>query len=289
LKRTVNIFLRISALLIAVVVVIASRPFANTSTVDNHSVLAGLFKGVAGIKTLDYTMIQTERLDGGKTHIDSASVKFQRTPHKIFMRLSGGNEILWSADDNNGEAWVHPNSFPYVTLQLDPDGAIMRKDQHHGVQYAGYDYFEKVLERASVNAGKDFDSRFLYLGEMTYNGKSCYKLVVLDPNFKFIPYTVLKGETVMSIAKKLWVNEYMILSHNDLSSYNDVSEGQTIQVPNDYAKEITLYIEKTTMLTLLLRIDDEKGLYEQYVFKNIKLNPTFADKDFSKDNKEYHF
>ena len=60
-------------------------------------------------------------------------------------------------------------------------------------------------------------------------------------------------------------------------------------IPSDYGKLITLYINKTTMLPLLLRVDDEKGLFEQYVFKHIKIDPPLTAADFSKSNKEYHF
>ena len=278
----------LSLAMVSLVLTVASTPFAGSTAMDNHGVINGFSKAVNSLKTLTYTMIQTERLDG-KTHVDSSLVKIQRVPHYTYLKMSDGAEILWGVNMNNGNAYVHPNSFPYVTLELDPDGAIMRKDQHHGVENAGYDYFEQVLTRAATNAAKDFDSRFLYLGEINYMGKSCYKLVVIDPNFKYVPYTVAAGETVMSIAKKLWVNEYMIYLHNDLSSYTNLNEGQLIEVPNDYAKEITLYVDKATMLTLLLRVDDDKGLFEQYVYENLKLNPTFTADEFSKDNKNYHF
>jgi len=145
------------------------------------------------------------------------------------------------------------------------------------------------LKQAADKAGKNFDSRFLYLGEMVFDGAKCYKIVALDPAFKYTQYQVLKGENILSIAKKLWLNEYMIMQHNNLSSFNDVNQGQTIMVPTDYGKEITLYINKTTMLPLLLRVDDDKGLFEQYIFRRITINPVLPASTFSKENKEYHF
>ncbi len=275
-------------LFVFAVIAFAAIPLTD-HPVDSRSIITGMNKGIAQAKTLTYRMVYTERLDEGVIHIDSSTVKFQRTPHKIFMKMSDGAEVLWCSDINNNNAWVHPNSFPFVTLELDPDGAIMRKNQHHGVENAGYDYFEKILEQAATKVGKDFDSHFLYLGEIVYRGIHCYNVDVIDPAFKYIPYVVLKGETIMSIAKKLWLNEYMIMQYNKLNSYNDVSEGQTIMVPCDYGKQITLYLDKATMLPVLLRVDDDKGLFEQYVFVNVKLNPPLTMADFTKDNKEYHF
>jgi len=276
-------------LLVFAGIAFAAMPVGDTTIVDAHTILTGLFKNVGNIKTLTYTMVYNERLDGGKSHVDSSYVKLQRVPHRIFMKMSDGAEVLWAEGVNNGNAWVHPNSFPYVTLELDPDGMVMRKNQHHGIENAGFDYFASVLKQAADKVGKNFDSHFLYLGEMTFSGIKCYKLVVIDPDFKYTSYLVTKGETIYSIAKKLSVSEYMIMQHNDLSSYTDISAGQTIMVPSDYGKEMTLYIDETSMLPLLLRVDDEKGLFEQFIFRNLKVNPAIAAAEFSKEYKDYHF
>jgi hypothetical protein len=293
LKKYIKIVLQRLFLFAAVGIAFAAVPpvhnIVTDSRVDSRSVITGMNKSIAAIKTLTYLMVYTERLEEGAMHSDSSSVKFQRLPHKVFMRMSDGAEVLWCADANNGNAWVHPNSFPFVTLELDPDGAIMRKNQHHGVEHAGYDYFGNVLQHAADKYSKDFDSHFLYLGEITYRGIRCYNIEVIDPAFKYVPYTVLKGENIMSIAKKLGLNEYMIMTHNQLSTYNEVNKGQTIMVPCEYAKMITLYISKSSMLPLLLRVDDDMGLFEQYVFWNVKINPAIAADEFSKDNKAYHF
>jgi hypothetical protein len=257
--------------------------------IDAHSILTSLFKSVDNVKTLTYTMTHSERMDDGRILSDSSQVRSQKSPQKIFMKMSDGAEVLWCAGLNNGNAWVHPNSFPFVTLELDPDGSIMRKNQHHGVQYAGYDYFKAVLKQSADKAGKNFDAHFLYVGAIVYQGISCYNILALDRDFGYLPYTVQKGETVLSIAKKLWLSEVMIMQHNKLSSFTDIKTGQTLMVPTDYGKLITLYIDKTTMLPLLIRVDDEKGLFEQYIFRHVKVDPALPADAFSKECKEYHF
>lgn len=279
-----------ASLMVVAIFLFAAAPVKNNEIfTDAHSIIYGMFKSIDNVKTLKYLMVSSERLDEGKIHTDSGQVKSQKSPHKIYMKTSNGDEVLWAAGANNGNAWVHPNSFPFVTLPLDPDGAILRKGQHHGIQYAGYDYFKEVLKQAADRSGKNFDAHFLYVGEITFDGAKCYNLIAMDKDFSYFPYKVQKGETLLTIAHKFWVNEYMLMQHNKLSSLNDVSSGQTIMIPSDYGKLITLYIDKKTMLPLLLRVDDEKGLFEQYVFKHIVIDPAFTDADFSKDNKEYHF
>ena len=100
---------------------------------------------------------------------------------------------------------------------------------------------------------------------------------------------VQKGETVLSIAQKLGLSEYMILQHNKLKTYTAIAEGQTIMVPNSYAKEMTLYIDKSTTLPVFIKVEDEKGLFEQYTFRNVNVNPAITADEFSRKDKEYHF
>jgi len=259
------------------------------ASIDAQSVVSNLFKSIDKVRTLTYTMIYSERLDEEKIHTDSNRVKYQKYPLKVYVKSSDDTEVLWPVDEGNSDAYVHPHSFPYITLKLDPDGSIMRKDQHHGVESCGYAYFCDILKQSASKEANTFDSHFLYLGEVVYNGLKCYKLAVIQPEFKYVPYVVLKGETVISIARKLMLSEYMIVQHNNLSSYTDVSTGQTIMVPSTYAKSMTLCIDKATMLPALIRVEDEKGLFEQYVFKNVRLNPALSEMDFSKKNENYHF
>ena len=52
---------------------------------------------------------------------------------------------------------------------------------------------------------------------------------------------------------------------------------------------MTLYVDEATMLPLFLKVDDDKGLFEQYTFSNIKLNANFPPDAFSIKNKDYNF
>ncbi|HXP48564.1 MAG TPA: DUF1571 domain-containing protein, partial [Bacteroidia bacterium] len=149
MKEKTKISLRILFVAATISILFAAKPAPDKSAIiDAHSIINDLFKAIDNAKTLTYTMVHSERLDGSTISTDSSQVKSQKSPHKIFMKMSDGAEVLWQDGVNNGNAWVHPNSFPFVTLELDPDGMIMRKNQHHGVEYAGYDYFKDVLKQA---------------------------------------------------------------------------------------------------------------------------------------------
>ncbi|HXP49844.1 MAG TPA: DUF1571 domain-containing protein, partial [Bacteroidia bacterium] len=127
-----------SLLFVLAVVAIAAAPFNSVGFIDSHTIMDGVFKSIDSVKTLTYTMVYTERLDKDRMHTDSNQVKFQKTPRKLFVKLSDGTKVLWIEGENKNEALVHPNSFPHVTLSLDPDGSIMRKDQHHSITSTGY-------------------------------------------------------------------------------------------------------------------------------------------------------
>jgi len=82
------------------------------------------------------------------------------------------------------------------------------------------------------------------------------------------PYIVKKGEDLVIIAEKTHVNEYMIFERNkNINSYTDVKPGETILVPERYARSIVLFIDKELRLPLIEMMYDDQGLYERYEFK----------------------
>jgi hypothetical protein len=258
---------------------------------DSRSILNKVFEKIAGINTAAYRICYQERVyESGKIRRDSSNIKYQKFPQRVYMKLANGTELLWGPGLNDGDVLVHPSSFPYFTMSLNPNGYWMRKNQHHGIDELGFDYFSELLKAAMGRAGSDFDRHFFYKGELTFDGCSCIEIEMLDPGFRFALYTVKQGETILSIARSQSLNGYMVLKHNPgVSSYTDIKAGQAILLPSNYAAQVTIYINKKTMLPIMLRVDDEKGLFEEYVYKELQINPDFNSEEFSKDNKEYHF
>ena len=74
-----------------------------------------------------------------------------------------------------------------------------------------------------------------------------------------------------------------------IHDYDDVRSGQLIKIPNDYSPKMVLYIDKKRKIPLIIKVYDEDGLYQQYEFKNVKVNPTFSADEFSKSNPAYGY
>jgi hypothetical protein len=275
-------------LLVAGAGVFASFKYVKRPESGNMDLINRIFDAVANVKTLKYSLQCNERIKGRMQHTES-KVKLSIKPRKLYLNIRGV-EVLWVEGTNSGEALVNPNAFPYINLNLDTYGSLMRKDQHHTIHEMGYTYLADILRDGLRRAGDNVDKYFKVLGEEKYNGRDCYKLSISFPDFAWNNYTVKKGENLTSIARKLHVSEYMVLENNPkLGSYNDVKEGQVIKVPNAYAKLTLLLIDKEYMLPVNNKVFDDKGLYETYEYYDLQVNPTIAPEEFTKSFKGYHF
>lgn len=247
-----------------------------------------IFNSIDNVKTLRYNLQCNERIKGRMQHTES-QVKLQVAPRKLYLSLKGP-EVLWIEGANNGEALVNPGSFPYMNLNLDPYGMLMRKDQHHTIHEMGFRYLANILKEGMKRSGAEAEKFFNFLGEEKYNGRVCYKLRIAFPDFSWVPYTVKKGETLTSICRKLHVSEYMVLENNHkVGWYNDVKAGQVIQVPTAYAKLTLLLIDKELLLPVNNKVFDDKGLYETYEYYNLQVNIPIAPEEFTKEYKDYKF
>lgn len=254
-----------------------------------REILDKMVKSVAEVKSLKYDLKLVERIEK-RYNFFGSSVKLNRKPRKLYLNAKG-IEVLWVEGKHGGDALVNPNSFPYINLYLDPTGSLMRQDQHHTIHEAGFDYFSSIIEANVKKAQDKFDQFFIPDGEETINGRLCYKIIINNKDFGPVNYTVLKGENLISIARKLFVGEFMILRMNKpkVDDFKDVKAGQVIKVPNAYAKYVLLYIDKLNFLPIGVRVFDDIGLYEQYDYFNVQVNPVFEEAEFTKNYKDYKF
>jgi hypothetical protein len=243
---------------------------------------------IANVKTMRYKLQCNERIKGRMQHTES-QVKLQISPRKLYLAVRGP-EVLWIQGANNGNALVNPGAFPYINLNLDPYGSLMRKDQHHTIHEMGLHYLSDILKDGIKRAGNKFDKYFTFMGEDKYDGRTCYKISISFQDFAWNPYTVKEGEDMTSIARKLHVSEYMVLENNpQFGWYTDVKAGDVIKVPDAYAKLTLLSIDKDLLLPVSNKVFDDKGLFETYEYYDLKINTPIADEEFSKDYKDYHF
>ncbi|HOU46250.1 MAG TPA: LysM peptidoglycan-binding domain-containing protein, partial [Chitinophagales bacterium] len=128
--------------------------------------------------------------------------------------------------------------------------------------------------------GQDIASFVKILGSVNYDGKDCWKIEIDDPEYKIIDYTVQPNEkSVWDIGRNRAISEYKIKELNDIG--DDVKAGQKIKIPSSYAKRTTLYIDKSNYLPIYHKMEDEKGIYEIYEFKGLKLGVTLNDDAFN--------
>jgi len=283
-----KLILRYSKVYLAIFVVIFSLTSFNEKGLNNRELIDKIFAAVDNVKTVRYNLQCNERIKGKMQHTES-KVKLQISPRKLYLYIKG-IEVLWVQGQNNGNALVNPNSFPYINLNLDPYGSLMRADQHHTIHEMGYQYLYDILKDGYKKAGDNLNKYFTVMPDEKHNGRDCYKLAITFPDFAWIPYTVKKGENLTTIARKLRVSEYMVLENNPkLSGYTDVKEGQVIKVPNAYAKMTLLLVDKEHMLPVNNKVFDDKGLFETYEYFDLKVNPPIAPEEFTKTYKDYNF
>jgi len=252
-------------------------------------ILQSTIASVEKIQTLKFHLKCNERFNGKLASIES-QIKLNTSPKKVYVYLKGP-EVLWLEGENNGNALVNPDGFPFMNLNLHPMGPIMRENQHHTIHEAGFDYFADIIKNSIGIAGEKFDDYFKHGGTLTWDGYECYLITAEYPEFKYMDYTVLKGETLITIARKLKVSEYMLLEINSdkANNYRDVKANQKIKVPNVYASKMILYIDKELFIPRVIKVYDEKGLFESYEYHDLQVNPKIADEEFTKDYKGYGF
>jgi hypothetical protein len=260
----------------------------NTAQISSKELTSKIFEAIDNVKTLRYNLQCNERIKGRMQHTESR-VKLQVSPRKLYLSLKGP-EVLWIQGQNGGNALVNPGAFPYINLNLDPYGSLMRKDQHHTIHEMGFHYLQAILKDGIRRSGDKMEKYFVVLPDEKHNGRDCYKLSIAFPDFEWVNYTIKKGENLNTIARKLHVSEYMVLENNPkISWYTDVKEGQVIKVPNAYAKLSLLLIDKEYFLPVNNKVFDDKGLFETYEYYGLQVNSPMQQEEFSKDYKDYNF
>ena len=115
-------------------------------------------------------------------------------------------------------------------------------------------------------------------------------MVINNDDYRFTTYQVLEGETIRDICYKLGVPEYKILELNEsVSNFDDIHEGQTIQVPTVYATTFELTIRNDDFIPTIVKIYDDKGLFAIYEYVFFETNPIINSQAFNKDNPAYTF
>jgi hypothetical protein len=284
-------FLTYIFLIILVVPLAGMSPANRPATISSKEIMDKMFVSIKQLRTVQFIMKNWERREGrnreGEQHIKANISPFWL--YAYIAKPSKGVEALWRQGENNNKVLVHPNSFPYISLNLDPNGSLVRSGSHHNLFAANPNYTAEIIRDTYKKVGHEFTNIFKHEGDVVFDGKDCYKLVINYTPYKLYNYKVLAGEDVFSIARKLYLNEFKIKELNNLKEFTDLKAGQILVLPNAYAKKTILFIDKETYLPLVQVIYDELGFFERYEYHDLQINPVFKKNEFTKEFPAYHF
>jgi hypothetical protein len=241
---------------------------------------------IEGLKYLRCTVKAQERI-GGRINQANSIMKLSYKPLRIYIKNQKGVEVLWVAGQNDGDAWVYPASFPYVTLSLDPNAKLMRSNQHHTVLQAGFGTISDLLRTTGLRQDNTFSRSFRYVGDTTVQGRNNHILRSDFPQFRYVSYKAGKNETIGTVAERFGCGEFRIIERNDLTIGDKIPEGKILQVPNGYGRRTVLCVDPKTYLPTLVQVNDEKGLFERFEFMDVVPNQPIPVAEFTKDYNGY--
>jgi outer membrane lipoprotein-sorting protein len=259
---------------------------------DALTITKQMFATVKTIKTVQYSFDSKERVKDKVIH-EVSDFKMNIQPFNVYMYQQApkkGIEVLFIAESNNNKAKINSASFPWVTLNLDPEGSLMLDKHHHSLYDGGFSYTTSLIEFLLKKYEEQSAKLIVNNGDVKIQGVDCYHFTFSNPNYRLVNYTVGENETPMTLARKLKLNYFSILENNpNIKGLGKINPGTKLVLPNDYAAKMELYIHKDKLYPVYLKIYDHKGLYEEYTFTNVIINPVFKSDVFSADNPSYKF
>ncbi|MES2619653.1 MAG: DUF1571 domain-containing protein [Bacteroidota bacterium] len=269
----------------------AGKPESQTRIIVNKMV-----KAIDSHKGCTYTMRSEERIQSLKTGLRGGDIftKINVSPRKSYMKMvtdpNKGTEILYVEGERANKAVVNPGKF-LPTLKLSPYSSLLTKDQHHTMLSAGFTFVEKIVSQGvkKADAEQRFDEAFKYAGDVTWNGRSCYKLIIEDPTYGYTTYTAKKGENMFTVAAKFLIPEYSMVELNGVKNFEEDLGGKTLKIPTSYAKKTVMYVDKENYFPIFQEVSDDKGIFERYTFYNLVVNPAFKADEFTENFAGYNF
>lgn len=279
---------RQTALLFTLVIVVCS--FRNSTNENRPArILAQMYDTIKNIRTTQLIVTSIERIDN-KYNKAVAEIKVLTHPRKVYFHNRDKKiEILYNSEVAHNKALVKVHTFPYMSLNLDPSGNMMRKNQHYTLHELGFSFIGKSVA-LTIAKDKDGLNNFKYHGKHQKNGYNCYMLEYENKSYTYVNYTVTEKETASSLASKLCVNDYLLRNRNDLlNDFGILKKGRVLSVPTLYCRRAVLYIDEKLMLPVSINLYDETGLFECYEYENVRINKGFQPNEFNRDFKEYGF
>ncbi|OGX84497.1 hypothetical protein BEN47_16230 [Hymenobacter lapidarius] len=257
-------------------------------TLSTEQLTSRLSSAIETLKTLRCNVKAQERIGSGINRAQSI-MKISYKPLRIYIKNQKGVEVLWVSGQNGGDAWVYPAAFPYITISLDPNGKLMRGNQHHTALQAGFGTISDLLSTTGLRQNDAFSRSFRYTGDTTILGRTSHVLRSDYPQFRYVSYKAGRNETIATVADRFGCGEYRVIERNGLTIGDKIPEGKVLQVPNAYGRRTTVCVDPKTYLPTMVQVNDDKGLFEKFEFSDVVINQSIPLEEFSKDYKGYKF
>ncbi len=235
-----------------------------------------------------------ERLPDGSTISGEMQFKAMFEPRfKAYIHINApksGAEVLFIEGSNDDKAVVNPNGFPWINVNLEPEGSSMMENQHHSLKCLGFRFTEDIVRHLYKLHVADFDAHVIYMGVQKWNTRMTHVIKFSYDNYGPVKYTVKGDENLCEIERNTHVPAAKILDMNpNIADYWDVKAGQVINIPNYYGKESVFMIDTENYMPIVQIIKDEKGLFEKYEYHDVVVNPKFNTAEFTKTYPGYNF
>jgi outer membrane lipoprotein-sorting protein len=245
----------------------------------------------------DYTMTLVKRELRGKELSDPEMIVIKwQPPQRIYLHeIAGewkGQEVLYALGWNKNRIKVHPGTFPYFTVNLDPYGNLAMAHSHHPVPDVSLVRFVDLVTANVQKARAKNVGTIRAVGREDLWGRSTMKLEMTTPPTGTTP-TIGKGETIWDVAKATGQDMYVILHANRARGWwraDHPERGDAVIVPDFYAGRMVLWIDDDLHLPIQADLYDHDGnLYEHYEHRELKVNVGLGDADFDPKHPGYHF
>ena len=273
--------------------ILISSTICSQNTKEHYKdfkIISDMMDSTKKVTSIRYKMRSIERIETGYNKANT-QIKLQVSPRKSYLLNTDNKiEILYNSVESTTKCVVKPHSFPYITLNLDPRGNLIRKNQHFTLLELGFEFTVRTIAIALSKEKDQIYKHLTQVGKVEKNNMNCIMLVYENLNFSYHDYVVQPKETVTSISMKFIVNDYMIRTKNNLyNEYGYLKVGSVIKIPSFYCKKGVFYIDEKTMLPISVSIYDEVGLFESYDYFDVELNTVIPANEFKKSFKGYNF
>lgn len=117
------------------------------------SAIKRMQRGAAALKDFTATFHKHE-YKGKQLDPEVIELKYRTRPRSLYFKWIGktfkGQEVLWQKDWNGERIRAHPNSFPDITVNLEPTHWLAMRYTRHETPKAGFDYTIEMFARDLV-------------------------------------------------------------------------------------------------------------------------------------------